>query len=30
MTVPRDRASLRKAMLLVEILGPPRGLDPRR
>jgi hypothetical protein len=30
MTIPRDRASLRKAMLLVEILGPPRALDPRR
>jgi hypothetical protein len=28
--IPRERAALRRAMLLVEILGPPRGLDPRR
>jgi hypothetical protein len=25
--VPRDRESLRRGMLLVEILGPPRSLD---
>src|SRR5688572_5204898 len=28
--VPRDRAELRRAFLLVEILGPPRALEPRR
>ena len=27
--VPRDRAELRRALLLVEILGPPRALAPR-
>lgn len=27
--VPRDRERLRRAMLLVEILGPPRSLDKR-
>ena len=25
--VPRDRASLRRAIVLMELLGPPRGLD---
>jgi hypothetical protein len=28
--VPRDRENLRRAMLLVEILGPPRALDKKR
>jgi hypothetical protein len=28
--VPRDRAGLRRAMLLAEVFGPPRSLDPRR
>lgn len=27
--VPRDRAELRRAFLLIEIFGPPRGLTPR-
>lgn len=25
--MPRDRASLRRAIVLMELLGPPRGLD---
>lgn len=28
--LPRDRAGLRRAILLAEILGPPRAFDPHR